>query len=147
MKKVKKDFAWFDVYNGISYLDSGATSLRPQCVIDFVTKYMIEESYNAHDTDSKYTYSTTKIIYETKEQLAKYLGTKAENITFTPGATYSINMVSQGIKHILNEGDEILLNTLEHASNLLSWYELAKEKNLIIKYIENKDIFYLKMKY
>lgn len=141
MKNLKKDFPWFEVNKGITYLDSGATTLKPQCVIDFVNKYMIEESYNSHNTDSKYTYSTTKIIYETKEKLANYLGTKAENIIFTPGATYSINMVSQGIKHILNEGDEILLNTLEHASNLLPWFELAKEKNLIIKYIENKDIF------
>ncbi|MGL5640427.1 MAG: cysteine desulfurase [Mycoplasmoidaceae bacterium] len=141
MKNLKKDFPWFEANEGLTYLDSGATSLKPQCVIDFVNKYMIKESYNSHNTDSKYTYSTTKVIYETKEKLANYLGTKSENIIFTPGATYSLNMVSQGIKHMLNEGDEILLNTLEHASNLLPWFELAKEKKLNIKYIETKDLF------
>lgn len=141
MKNLKKDFPWFEANKGITYLDSGATSLKPQCVIDYVNKYMVEESYNSHNTDSKYTYSTTKVISETREKLANYLGTKSGNIIFTPGATYSINMVSQGIKDILNEGDEILLNTLEHASNLLPWFEIAKEKKLIIKYIETKDIF------
>ncbi|MGL4616969.1 MAG: cysteine desulfurase [Mycoplasmoidaceae bacterium] len=141
MKNLKKDFPWFEANDGLIYLDSGATSLKPQCVINSVNKYMIKESYNSHNTDSKYTYSTTKVIYETKEKLANYLGTKSDNIIFTPGATHSLNMVSQGIKNMLNEGDEILLNTLEHASNLLPWFEVAKEKKLTIKYIETKNIF------
>lgn len=41
MKNLKKDFPWFEVNKGITYLDSGATTLKPQCVIDFVNKYMI----------------------------------------------------------------------------------------------------------
>ena len=116
---MRRDFTWFEVNKGITYFDSRATSLKPQCVIDIVNQCMIEESYNTHTTDTKYTYPTTTILYETKEKLTNYLGTTSENIIFPPGATYSINVVSHGIKHILNEGDEILLITLDHASSLL----------------------------
>ncbi len=141
MKDYKKDFPWFQKNKGIIYLDSGATSLKPQIVIDEVNKYMIEESYNSHNTDSLHTYKTTQAIHNAKEKLATFLGTNIDNIIFTPGATYSINMITNGIEHLIKPGDEIILNTLEHASNLLPWFQFAEKTKAVIKYIDNNKLF------
>ncbi|MGL4647466.1 MAG: aminotransferase class V-fold PLP-dependent enzyme [Mycoplasmoidaceae bacterium] len=141
MENYKKDFPWFKKNKGVIYLDSGATSLKPQCVIDAVNQYMIDESYNAHNTDSLHVYKTTQKINDTKKKLAAFLNTDIENIIFTPGATFSINMIAYGIKHLIKPGDEILLNTLEHASNLLPWFQLAKETGAVIKYLDTEELF------
>ncbi len=67
-----------------------------------------------------YTYKCSEVITETRKLLSEYIGTKNyENIVFTPGATFSLNMIADGVKSLLKKDDEIIINTMEHASNIL----------------------------
>ncbi len=127
----KKDFPWFKEHNDLIYLDSAATTLKSTDVINAINDYCINWSYNPHNKDSMHTYKCSQVINETRKLLAQYLGAEnEENIIFTPGATWSINMIADGIKDSINEGDEIIINTMEHASNILPWYRIAEEKKV-----------------
>ncbi len=144
----KKDFPWFKDHQDFVYLDSAATSLKTYDVENAIKDYIENWSYNPHNKDSIYTYKCSEVILETRKLLAQWLNTiHYENIIFTPSATFSLNMIADGIKHLLNEGDEIILNTMEHASNLLPWYRIAEEKKAKIifadvknNYLDEKDL-------
>lgn len=141
MNNYKKDFSWFKNNKGVVYLDSAATSLKPKCVKDAIDDYIDNWSYNPHNTDSKYTYKCHEVIEETRKLLTEYINSsRTGNIIFTPGATFSINMAADGIKHILKPGDEIILNTMEHASNILPWYKIAEEKGCKIVFAEVNEM-------
>ncbi len=143
----KKDFPWFKDHD-LVYLDSAATTLKTQDVLAASNDYLINWSYNPHNRDSIYTYKCSETITETRKLLGQYLGTQHyENIVFTPGATFSLNMIADGIKDILNEGDEIIINVMEHASNILPWYKIAEEKkakvifaNTINHHLDEQDL-------
>lgn len=137
----RKDFSWFDLNPELTYFDSAATSLKPKYVIESVVKYLERETYNTHNTDSKETYKTKIVYNETKKLLGNYFGANPDNIAFTSGATLSINIISLGLEHIFKNGGEILLNTLEHSSNILPFIELTKNTEAKIRYIYSKSIF------
>ena len=137
----KKNFPWFKNNPGLIYLDSGATSLKPQIVIDEVVKYLSSESYNTHNLDSIETYKS-KIAYdETKQLLANYFNTNIQNIAYTFGATSSLNIIALGLEKLFENGGEIILSTIEHSSNILPFIELTKRTKAKIKYINSKELF------
>lgn len=141
MTNYKKDFPWFKNNPDLIYLDSAATSLKPYCVKEAINDYIDNWSYNPHNTDSKYTYKCMEVINETRNLLSNFINSNnCGKIIFTPGATYSINMAADGIKHILNEGDEIVINTMEHASNILPWYKIAEEKKCKVIFSEVNEL-------
>ncbi len=124
----KKDFPWFKEHD-LVYLDSAATTLKSNEVLAAANDYLTNWSYNPHNKDSMYTYKCSEVIEDTRKLLSQYIGTKHnENIVFTPGATFSLNMIADGIKNILEKDDEIIINVMEHASNILPWYKIAEEK-------------------
>ncbi len=137
----KKDFPWFNDHSNLIYLDSAATTLKSKSVLDACNDYLVNWSYNPHNKDSMHTYKCSQMMLDTRKLLAQYLGTSHfENIVFTPGATFSLNMIADGIKSYINEGDEIILNTMEHASNILPWYKIAEEKKAKIVFANIKDL-------
>lgn len=141
MKNYKEDFPWFEKNKDLVYLDSAATSLKPYSVKEAVNEYIDMWSYNPHNTDSKHTYKCIETINETRHLIEEFINSKGSGkIIFTPGATYSINMAADGIKHNLNEGDEIVINTMEHASNILPWYKIAEEKKCKIVFAEIDEL-------
>ncbi len=137
----KKDFPWFKNNPNLIYLDSAATSLKLECVKEAINDYIDNWSYNPHNIDSKHTYKCIEVINETRKLLANFLNSsESGKIIFTPGATYSINIAADGIKHNLNEGDEIIINTMEHASNILPWYKIAEERKCKIIFAEIHEL-------
>lgn len=116
------------------YLDSAATTLKPQAVIDRLTKVYSFEVSNvhrgAHDLSDRATVS-----YEgARETVRKFLNAKqASEIIFTKGTTEGLNLVAQSYaRAFLKEGDEILLTEMEHHSNIVPWQLVAKEKGFKI---------------
>ena len=127
--------------NDIIYFDNGATTLKPKCVIEAMNDYYYNYGANIHRGDYKISLEASNAYEEVRNKVAKFIGAKSPNeIVFTSGATDGLNKIVFGfMMNYLNEGDEVLLTKSEHASNVLPWLELAKIKNIKIKYIPLND--------
>jgi len=106
----------------LAYLDNGATSQKPQAVIDAVAKYY--EHDNANPMRGLYDLS----YEEARAKVAKFIhAPKAEEIVFTRNASESLNLIAYSYgMHFLKEGDEILVGITEHHSNFLPWQQVGK---------------------
>ena len=124
----------------IIYFDNGATSLKPYILSEAISDYYNNYSANAHRGDYDISIKVDTLYEETREIVANLIKAKRDEIAFTSNTTDSINKIVFGyFKDILNDGDEVLLTKSEHASNILPWFKFAKEKNIVIKYINLKD--------
>ncbi len=135
MNDLKKDFPLL-VRENISYLDSAATTQKPQQVLDVIQHAYI--TYNANPGRGIYTLAeeATEQYEDARKTVAQFIGAQPNEIIFTGNATAGINLIAQGWaqKH-LKLGDEILLTELEHHSNLLPWQRVAKETGAQLKFI------------
>ena len=121
----------------IIYLDNGATSLKPKCVIDKMTDYYENYSANAHRGDYDISYKVDLEYENAREEIRKFINAKhKEEIIFTSGSTDSLNMIATGfIANLIEADDEILITTSEHASNVLPWFRLAKDYGCRVNFI------------
>lgn len=121
----------------IIYFDNGATTFKPQSVIDAMNDYYSNYSANAHRGDYDISYKVDVNYENTRNKVAKFINANTEEIVFTSGTTDSLNIIVNGFfKQNLEVGDEVLITLSEHASNVLPWFKLAKTNGIIIKYIE-----------
>lgn len=121
----------------IIYFDNGATTFKPQSVIDAMNDYYSNYSANAHRGDYEISYKVDVNYENTRNKVAKFINAKTEEIVFTSGTTESLNIIVNGFfRQNLEAGDEVLLTLSEHASNVLPWFKLAKTNGIIINYIE-----------
>ena len=127
----------FPILNSdIVYLDNGATTLKPKCVIDAMDKYYLEYTSNIHRGDYDFATITNEKYDNVRNIISEFINCDSREVIYTSGATMSINMVVFGfIKKYLNKGDEVLLNKAEHASNILPWIKLQEEIGIVIKYV------------
>lgn len=123
--------------NNIIYFDNGATSLKPKCLSIATSEYYNEYSANAHRGDYDLSLKVDSKYEETRTLIKDFIHAKKnKEIIFTSGTTDSLNKIIFGyFRNYLKENDEVLITKSEHASNVLPWFELADEKQLIIKYI------------
>ena len=129
----------FPILNtGVIYFDSGATALKPKCVVDAVSDYYLNYSANVHRGDYNLSIKVDMMYEGTREKVKNFINAKSKrNIVFTSGTTDSINKAVFGFFiNELKENDEILITKAEHASNILPWFELADKINVKVKYIE-----------
>jgi len=119
------------------YLDNGATSLKPQCVIDKIVDYYENYSANAHRGDYDISFKVDLEYENTRDLVKDFIGAKRkEEIVFTSGTTDSLNLIVNGFfANYLERGDEILLTKMEHASNIMPWFRVAGETGAVINYI------------
>jgi len=125
----------------IIYLDNGATSLKPQSVIDKMVDYYENYSANAHRGDYDISYKVDLEYENARELVREFIGAKKkEEIVFTSGTTDSLNLIVNGFfSNYLEQGDEILLTKGEHASNVMPWFRVARNTGAVIKYIPLDD--------
>ncbi len=125
----------------IIYLDNGATSLKPKCVIDKITEYYEKYSANAHRGDYDISYRVDLEYENAREEVAKFINASSkEEIVFTSGATDSLNIIVNGFfVGNIETGDEILITTSEHASNVLPWFRLARDYGCVVNFIPLDD--------
>ena len=127
------------------YLDNGATTFKPQCVIDKITEYYTKYSANAHRGDYDISYKVDQEYENSREIVRKFINARfKEEIIFTSGATESLNMIANGFfGKFIEPDDEILITQSEHASNVLPWFRLVNEKQAKINYIPLDDNHYV----
>ncbi len=121
----------------LAYLDSAATTLKPQVVIDSINHYYAHGTANVHRGIYYLSDQATNKFELTREKMTKFINAKSyKEVIFTTGTTGSVNLVAQSyVKNFLKEGDEILLSQMEHHSNIVPWQLVAEEKKLKIKVI------------
>ena len=119
--KIKKDFPFFDQNPNLIYFDNAATTQKPHCVINAISRHYSTYNANVHRGIYKIAEKATHEFESTRECVADFIGSKdTETIIFTSGATESINLVAYGwAKHNLKKGNHILLTQMEHHSNLV----------------------------
>ena len=144
VNEIRKDFPIFK-NRDIAYLDSGATTQKPQYVIDKVSEYY--ETCNANPHRGAYVLSieATALYEETRAKVAKFINAKsAEEIIFSKNASESLNLVaySYGLDN-LKQGDEVVLSIMEHHSNLVPWQMVTKKTGSTLKYMYIDDKFEL----
>ena len=124
----------------VVYFDNAATTLKPQVVIDTVTKYLTETPVNIHRGEYDLSMDVSAAYEATRTKVAQFIKAQPEEIIFTHGTTSAMNMVAYGIgERYLNTGDVILLSVAEHASNVLPWFRAAKRSGAKIEYIDLND--------
>lgn len=131
--------------NDIIYFDNAATSLKPKCVIDKLVDYYENYSANAHRGDYDISYKVDLEYENTRDLVAEFINAKEkEEIVFTSGTTESLNMIATGFfANIIEPGDEILIATSEHASNVLPWFRLENKYGAKVKYIPLDNNFHI----
>lgn len=121
---------------GISYLDSGASSLKPTSVIKAMDNYYQNYGVNIHRGVYSLSYEATNMYEESRQNIADYINADFKEVIFTRGASSALNLVasSYGLTNV-NQDDEIVVTELEHHSSLLPWQNVAKIKKAKLVYI------------
>ena len=119
------------------YFDNGATTLKPDVVKEKIMDYYDKYTSSIHRGDYKNSLKVSDMYEECREIIRKFINANhSSEIVFTAGTTDSLNKIVFGYyKNHLHSGDEVLITETEHASNVLPWFMLAKDMNIVIKYI------------
>ncbi|MDZ5601244.1 cysteine desulfurase [Pseudomonas sp. RP23018S] len=116
-----------------TYLDSAATSQKPQALLDALLSYYSQGAANVHRAQHLPGALATEAFERTRDALAAWLNAaSAQQIVFTHGATSALNLLAYGLEHGFQAGDEIAVSALEHHANLLPWQQLAKRRGLTL---------------
>ncbi len=123
------------------YFDNGATSQKPLSVIESISGYYKTSNSNIHRGVHTLSRKATELFEQARKTLANHFNVKNDQqLIFTAGTTDSINLVVQGLaKKYLQKGDEIILSTYEHHSNILPWQLWAEENDGKLKVIPLLD--------
>lgn len=141
ISKIRKDFPMLNkiASNGkpLIYFDNGATTFKPQPVIDAVNNYYYNMTANAHRGDYDLSHDVDVAFEEVRVKVANFINAKPEEIVYCSGTTEALNQIAYGIgERYINEGDEIIISEAEHASNVLPWYRVTDLKKAKIKFVE-----------
>lgn len=135
----KKDFPIFEKHPDLVYLDTGASAQKPKVVIDALSDFYASDYANIHRGLYELSERSTALYDESREAVARFIGASSDQIIFTRGATESINLLRYVMAGEFEEGDTILVTVMEHHSNFVPWFDLAKEKGLNLKVVELRD--------
>tara|TARA_Y100001935_G_C17309740_1_gene514979 strand:- start:4052 stop:5248 length:1197 start_codon:yes stop_codon:yes gene_type:complete len=145
---LKKDFPIFDHHPDLVYLDSGATTHKPNMVIDEMKEFLSKAYGTVHRGIYELSVQSTKQYDDCRKKIQTFINAPSEkNIIFTRGTTESINLAAFGfVKDMINEGDEILITEIEHHANFVPWQQIAKEKKATVVYAPVTDLGELDVK-
>jgi cysteine desulfurase/selenocysteine lyase len=139
INKVRADFPILSrTVNGkpLVYFDNGATSQKPQIVIDAIAKYYQEINANIHRGVHTLSQLATDAYEESRNKIQNHINSKfAHEVIFTSGTTHGINAIANGFSSLLKSGDEVLVSAMEHHSNIVPWQMLCEKTGAVLKVI------------
>ena len=151
VSEIKKDFPIFQrLINGkeLTYLDSGATSQKPNIVIDSMSEVYKQNNANVHRGTYVLSSETTSKYEDVRNKFKNFINANSpEEIIFTKGCTEGFNLLANSLCKDLSQGDEIVLSEIEHHANIIPWQMAADKYGLIIKYINVDQNFNLDMEH
>ena len=137
--KVRADFPILQQeINGypLVYFDNGATSQKPQVVIDAISNYYQETNANIHRGVHTLSQRATDAYEAAREIMRQHLNAAyAHEVLFTAGTTHGINLVAHGFASFLQAGDEVLISAMEHHSNIVPWQLLCEKTGAVLRVI------------
>jgi len=142
--KIRAEFpALHQQVNGhpLIYLDNAATTQKPFVVINAIENYYKEFNSNIHRGIHTLAEQATRAFEDTRLSVKEFINAKeVQEVIFTSGTTESINLLAHSFgKAFLNEGDEVLISTMEHHSNIVPWQLICAERKAILKVIPIND--------
>lgn len=118
------------------YFDNGATSQKPQVVIDSIVDYYSKYNANIHRGVHTLSQLATDAYEQARYKIQKHFNAKQPyEIIFTSGTTESINLIANGFASLVEKNDEIIISALEHHSNIVPWQMLCEQTGAILKVI------------
>lgn len=137
---VRKDFPILDsqIYGKpLVYLDNGATTQKPMCVIEKISDGYLHHNANVHRGVHFLSQDATDLHENSRKRVQQFINaTESAEIIFTRGTTESINLVASSFgETFLHDGDEIIVSDMEHHSNIVSWQLLQMRKNIVIRHV------------
>ena len=131
------------------YLDSGATSQKPSCVIDAINQYYREQNANVHRGIHTLSEQATSAYEATRSHLAQCLSVNPSEIVWTKGATEAINLIAHGLRETINSSDTIVISALEHHANIVPWQQLCQKTGatLVILPIDEQGVLETEIAY
>ena len=143
IQKIRADFPILSQkVNGkpLVYFDNGATSQKPQVVIDAIAKYYQDINSNIHRGVHTLSQLATDAYEVARGKVQNHINAQyAHEVLFTSGTTFGINLVANGFASILKPGDEVLVSALEHHSNIVPWQMLCEKTGATLKVIPIND--------
>lgn len=123
------------------YFDNAATTQKPRIVLDALSGYYEHYNANIHRGIHHLAEKATAAFEDSRRRVQKFINAPlAEQVIFTYGTTDSINLVAQTYgRKFLKEGDEIIISTMEHHSNIVPWQMLCEEKGCVLRVIPIND--------
>ncbi|MEE9391355.1 MAG: cysteine desulfurase [Planctomycetota bacterium] len=122
------------------YLDSGATSQKPQSVVDAINSFYLEDCANVHRAAHTLSARATVRYEEARAKVARFFGADEKEVIFVRGTTEGINLVAQSWgRSELKPGDEILISEMEHHSNIVPWQIVAEQTGAVVKAVAVLD--------
>ncbi len=133
----RQQFPLFQHHPTLVYLDSAATTQKPNLVIDGITNFYQKENANIHRGIYDLAAKATQKYESVRQKVANFIGaSKLSEIVYTPGTTASINLVANSfLLPRLKQGDEVLVSAMEHHANLLPWQMVCKAKGAHLRII------------
>lgn len=139
LAKIRTDFPILSQkVNGkpLVYFDNGATSQKPQLVIDAIAKYYQEINANIHRGVHTLSQLATDAYEISRVKIQNHINAQfTHEVLFTSGTTQGVNLVANGFASILKSGDEVLVSALEHHSNIVPWQMLCEKTGAVLKVI------------
>jgi cysteine desulfurase/selenocysteine lyase len=144
IEKIRSDFPILSrEVNGqpLVYLDNGASSQKPKQVIDVISHYYEFENSNIHRGIHTLSQEATNAYEDSRKTVQAFINAKHDHeVIFTAGTTESINLVASSFgKKFLKKGDEIIISTMEHHSNIVPWQMICEEREAILKVVPIND--------
>lgn len=144
VERIRADFPILRTRPGgkpLVYLDNAASSQMPQQVIDRLARYQTSQHANIHRAVHTLSEIATAEYEEARRKLARFINAREEReVIFTSGTTEAVNLAMHGYgRKFISAGDEIILTTLEHHSNIVPWQMLAEEKGARIRVVPIND--------
>lgn len=144
VNKIREDFPILSrtVYGKpLVYLDNGATTQKPRCVVDAMVEEYYSVNANVHRGVHFLSQQATNLHEASRETVRRFINAGSTNeIVFTRGTTESINLVASSfVESQMKEGDEVIVSVMEHHSNIVSWQLQAMRKGIVLKVIPMND--------
>lgn len=144
IEKIREDFPILSrtVYNKpLVYLDNGATTQKPRCVVESITDEYYSVNSNVHRGVHFLSQQATNLHEASRETVRRFINARSTSeIVFTRGTTDSINLVAATFADSqMKEGDEVIVSVMEHHSNIVSWQLQAARKGIVLKVIPMND--------
>ena len=118
------------------YLDNTATSMTPRCVVDAIENVYYQHKANVHRGVHTLSQEATDLQETTRERVRQFINARStEEIIFTRGTTEAINLVAASYGQLLENGDEIIVTTMEHHANIVPWQLLGRNKRIILRVV------------